>query len=294
MAKCCLEKYPLGSLPRQKTAGRYIDGYLYENLRPLAKKIVNDMTWLAIIYSSTLEVGTGKSVFAQQLAEAYLDLVYEEHGIKNDFTKENLVFRPKKLIEQAFKVPKYSVIVLDEWEDAHYWSALGMSLRQFFRKCRQLNLFMIVIIPNFFEMPKSYAISRSIFAVDVWFAEDFERGYFSFYNYDRKKDLYIKGKKMMNYKVCRPNFVGRFLDGYAMSDEEYRRLKYLDMLQQDREEQKKEFDPKTHNVKLVKNFREKCPEITIKQLAKGFGVSERTITRHIGEGSRIDMDSEQN
>jgi len=58
--KYCIDKYPMGSFPSQQTAGKYIDGYLYENLQPLAKKIVDDMTFLGIIYSSTLEVGTGK------------------------------------------------------------------------------------------------------------------------------------------------------------------------------------------------------------------------------------------
>ena len=41
----------------------------------LAKNITKDMTYLGIITSSTLEVGTGKSVFTQQIAEAYLEYV---------------------------------------------------------------------------------------------------------------------------------------------------------------------------------------------------------------------------
>ena len=54
------DKYPKGSLKGQKSAGRYIDGYLYKNLEVMADAIVNDMTFMGVIFSSTFEVGTGK------------------------------------------------------------------------------------------------------------------------------------------------------------------------------------------------------------------------------------------
>ncbi len=145
-------KYPKGTFKNQKTDGRYMDGYLYENLQPIARSVTDDMTFMGIIYSSTLENGTGKSVLAQQIGEAYTDMVNKMNGLEIPFNMNNVVFTPKDLIERAYKLPKYSCIILDEWEDTHYWSELGVTLRQFFRKCRQLNLFMICIIPNYFQM----------------------------------------------------------------------------------------------------------------------------------------------
>ncbi len=123
--KILQERYPLGSLPYQKTPGRYADKFLYENIKILAKNIVRDMTFLIIISSSTLEVGTGKSVFEQQIAEIFLELVRQLHGIDNRLELKNIVFSPKELVERAFQIPKYSVILLDEWEDSNYWSQLG-------------------------------------------------------------------------------------------------------------------------------------------------------------------------
>lgn len=228
----------MGSFTSQQTAGKYIDGFLYSNLEPLAKKIIDDMTFLGIIYSSTLEVGTGKSVLAQELGEAYTELVNKIHGLNIPFNIENIVFTPKDLIDRSFKLPRYSCIILDEWEDAHYWSELGITLRQFFRKCRKLNLFMICIIPDWFQLPKGYAISRSVFAIDVKFEGEFERGYFSFYNFERKKDLYINGKKMYNYKSASPNFSGRFTDGYAVGREEYLKRKQEDLERADSQKTK--------------------------------------------------------
>ena len=49
--KICIEKYPMGSLKGQKTAGRYIDGYLHENLSILADAIVKDNIFLGFVSS---------------------------------------------------------------------------------------------------------------------------------------------------------------------------------------------------------------------------------------------------
>lgn len=223
------KKYPKGSFKYQKSDGKYFDETLYNNLKILAKKITDDMTFLGVIFSSTLEVGTGKSVFVTQLGECWSEILMKEmHNIDLKFTKNNIVFRPKELMERAFQVPKYSFVLVDEWEDAHYWSELGMTLRQFFRKCRQLNLFIIIIIPNFFELPMTYAVNRSIFAIDVKFKGEFERGYFDFYDFESKKELYVKGKKNHNYHVIKPTFSGNFGDGYGIDREEYLKAKEED------------------------------------------------------------------
>jgi hypothetical protein len=270
------KRYPLGTFKGQKTDGRYIDGMLWENIKLLARNIVKDMTYLGIITSSTLEVGTGKSVFAQQIMEAYFESVREYHNIDNTLTMENLVFKPKDVIERAFKVPKYSGIIIDEWEDAHYWSELGMTLRQFFRKCRQLNLFIIIIIPNFFQLNINYAITRSVFLCDVTFSGEFDRGYFSFYSFKSKKALYLLGKKTQNYNCVQSDFTGRFLDGYVVDEAQYRTAKLKD-LEEEGSAKERPIDVKAIKVQIAKQFRMNCPEIPIHKLAQGFAVSERTI-----------------
>ena len=282
MVKILKDKYPFGTYKGQKTDGKFIDGYILRNLRMYAKKIVDDMTFMGVIFSSTLEVGTGKSVFATQLGEAWTELIKEEHGIDVPFTTNNIVWKPKDLIDRAFQLPKYSCILLDEWEDANYWSDLGMTLRQFFRKCRQLNLFMLVIIPNWFQFPMSYAISRSAFAIDVRFADNFERGFFSFYNFPAKRMLYVLGKRNQNYKVIRPSFYGRFIDGYGVDEEEYRRKKYEDMVSYDQEKTPR-IDKVLHEIKtdffkkINAFFEKKKIKLSKKDWARAFGVGERTI-----------------
>lgn len=275
--KILLDKYPMGSLPNQKTAGRYIDEYLYDNMKILSKAIVQDNTFLGFCSSSTLEVGTGKSVFFQQIGEAWTDMVNKMHGLNLTFGINNILFRPKKLIEkaEALEFPKYSCVILDEWEDAHYWSELGMTLRQFFRKCRQLNLFLLIICPNFFQIPMNYAISRSIFFIDVRFETNFERGFFSFYNFKKKKELYLKGKKTQDYSIVRPDFYGRFTDGYAVPRELYLKAKLDDL--KEAETSKKIPTEKEVTIRLFKQIHQNLPKISIKDLAVGFLVSSRTL-----------------
>ena len=281
MVKYCIDKYPMGSFKGQKSPGKYMDGWLHSALDLYSDKIVHDMTFLGSIYSSTLEVGTGKSVLATQIGEAWTELVNKKYNKNIDFSVNNIVWKPKDLIERAFKIPKYSCIILDEWEDASYWSELGVTLRQFFRKCRQLNLFMIAIIPNFFQLPLAYAVSRSAFAIDVKFNDRMERGYFSFYNFPSKRFLYVNGKRTHNYKIAKPTFPGRFCDGYGVDEKEYREKKYQDMLEYDKENPVKKSKTQLRRefrVEIMNKLIEHNPKITNKELGKIFGVSERSIS----------------
>jgi len=266
------DKYPKGTFPYQKTAGKYVNSELYANFEIMAKNISRDMTFLIFIYSSTLEVGTGKSVFASQLGELWTHLVNNIHGLHVPFDVKNCVFKPEDLIKRSFEVPRYSYVWLDEWEETHYWSKLGMTLRTFFRKCRQLNLMIVCIIPNFFQLPISYAVSRSVAAIDVRFENEFERGFFYFYNFAKKKELYIKGKKTQNYFASQPNFQGRFTDGYAVNEKEYRALKHKDMIENEgsmnSRDRRKDYILRTHK---------KFPEIKVKDLAELSDVSEQSI-----------------
>jgi DNA-binding XRE family transcriptional regulator len=286
--KFCTDKYPLGSFKGQKSPGKYIDAWMYKNLELYADKIVNDMTFLGIIYSSTLEVGTGKSVFATQLGEAWTEIINKKHGLDLKFGIDNIVWRPKDLIDKATgnngfeKLPKYSFILLDEWEDSNYWSELGITLRQFFRKCRQLNLFIVCIIPNWFQLPLAYAVSRSNFAIDVKFNNKLERGFFSFYNFPAKRTLYINGKRNHNYYAAKPTFNGQFPDGYGVPEKEYRKAKLDDLIRYEKENPEKKTiiqREKEIKIKVMKNLMKINKDLSSEEIAKMIGVSTETIRR---------------
>jgi hypothetical protein len=74
--------------------------------------------------------------------------------------------------------------------------------------------------------------------IHVYFGSDFQRGFFAFYNSDKKKDLYIQGKKFYSYSQPRPNFIGRFTNLYTVDENAYRLKKKHSLI--DREKKAEE------------------------------------------------------
>lgn len=240
MVKVCEKEFPLGTYKGQKTDGFYMDGILKDNLDIFAKKIADDQMFVLLITGSGF-VRIGKSVDAHQVGFYLTSKVNELHKTKNTFTLNNICFKGEDLIKKSFEVPKYSVLVLDEGDDLteHYWSKLAKDLRRFFRKCGQLNIFLILVLPDFFELPKSYAITRSMCLINVKYTGEFDRGFFDFYNFERKKQLYLKGKKQADYKCVHSNFFGEFLNVYTVDEKEYKEMKRKDLEEQEEAEEKK-------------------------------------------------------
>jgi len=277
MVKVCEKDFPMGSYKKQKTAGLYMDGILKDNLDILAEKIVDDQMFVILITGSGF-VRIGKSVLAQQVGKYLSYKVNELHKVKTDFTLKNITFKGNELQKKAIELPKYAVLDLDEGDDLveHYWSKLARDLRRFFRKAGQLNQFVILVLPDFFELPRAYAITRSTCLINVRFVGKFDRGFFNFYNFERKKQLYLKGKKYANYKAVKPNFFGRFENVYTVPEQEYRAKKQKDL------EEAEEEMVKTPN-QIIKETQQDCfrkvyanIQIKLVKLSQIFGITLQT------------------
>lgn len=240
--KVCTDLYPIGSFPNQETPGFYMDETLGSNLSILADRIRDDMMFV-FLCTGHGRVRVGKSKIAMQVGRFLTSEVNRIHKLNNEFSLEkNMVWQGEDLIEKALKLEKYSTIILDEGDDLvdNYWSSLSKKLRTFFRKCGQLNLFIILILPDFFELPRSYAITRSDFLIDVKFFDDFRRGMFSFYNFKKKRQLYVQGKKFGDYDCVAPDFGGRFTGADVLDDAKYREMKRADLLKGEEQKSKPE------------------------------------------------------
>ena len=160
------------------------------------------MTFLGLISGHDM-VGDGKSTLLTQVGTYLTWKINQLHGTNNTFTDKNLVFGGTDLEKVSFELPKYSVIGLDEGDDVttHGMKEFAQHLKRYFRKCRQLNQIILVILPSFFEFPKFYALNRSHFLIDIFFQGEYERGYFNFYGPYAKKNLYLKGKKEWDYNA---------------------------------------------------------------------------------------------
>jgi len=194
-----------------------------------------------------------------------------------------MVFNSEDLEERSFELPKYSVIVLDESDDLkdHWAKDSTKHIRRYFRKCRQLNQILIIITPSFFELPRFYSLQRSHFLINVKFHDDFRRGIFEFFGGSKKKLLYLKGKKAWNYGIVKPNFTGAFSSSYVFFPnlkeeiEEYKKMKYKDMLDREKKTVKPEKVMLQFKQDLFLKLYNKL-DFTIPELSKAFEIGTRT------------------
>lgn len=236
MVQVCEEWFPKGSRPYQKKAGFFMDPLLKMQLDILLKNIKNDWDFTIMITGGG-EVRVGKSVLAMQIAAYWIYMIWKLYKLKAPFNiKDNFIFDGKNLIRKGNYLGQnysYPVLVYDEagadLEGKKIMLSSTQDVLDFYRECGQYNMLNILVLPEFFDLPKGIALSRSIFLIDVYYTADeegiFERGYYNFYSRRNKKYLYLKGKKDLNYRAQKYNFHGNFNNFYPVNEQEYRKLK---------------------------------------------------------------------
>lgn len=194
----------------------YMDGYLKAAFDVAKSKIKDDWDFL-FVYDGM--EGAGKSVKAMQ------DAFYCDPSL--DFSR--YAFSAAQFRRAIQKAEQYQAVVYDE---AHSglnsraaMSMINRSLVSMLTEIRQKNLFVFVLLPTFFDLDKYVALWRSRALIHVYTDDNFSRGFFAFWNIDRKKLLFIKGKKLYQYTGVKPNFIGRFTNHYPLDEAQYRQLK---------------------------------------------------------------------
>jgi len=192
-----------------------MDGYLCHNLSEVQKIIRKDDDCVICVDGRER---SGKSVLAMQVACA----------LDPTMTLDRITYTPKDFRKQIFAAEKYQCVVLDEAMDIFYSKESQSWVNKFFNKMLakigQKNLIVILVLPSFFELDKYPALHRSRVLLHVY-TNHKQRGYFAFYNYSKKLQLHIAGKKFYNYKTTRPNFKGRFSNFYPLDETLYRQKK---------------------------------------------------------------------
>jgi ABC-type dipeptide/oligopeptide/nickel transport system ATPase component len=177
-----------------------------------------DRDWVCVIDG---EEGVGKSVLAQQIAK-YLD---------PDFNIENIVFNSDDFLKKIKdpKTKKGSCIVLDEAMNAANsrgsLTEVNRSMQGVASEMRQKNLFILMLIPSFFDLDKYFALWRCRALIHLYFTPDDDR-HFVVFPKDQKKLLYLNGKRTYSYvkpKSPFPPFT--FPNNYCVNEIEYREKK---------------------------------------------------------------------
>ena len=90
----------------------------------------------------------------------------------------------------------------------------------------QKNMTFIIVLPCFFDLNKNIATRRSRFLLHVYTSNDMERGRFTYFGPNKKRQLYAVGKKNFgSYAKPRSDWLGSFDDFKLPFDKEYVELK---------------------------------------------------------------------
>ena len=194
----------------------YCDPQIREELLKVRERVLNKDRDFVAVYDG--EEGVGKSVLAQQHA-VILD---------PNFTIDNIVFTADSFIKKI-KDPntkKGTCIVLDEaFSSANSRGALtevNRSMIGLATEMRQKNLFVLLVLPSFFDLDRYFALLRCRALFHVYFTPEEDRHYIVF-NKDTKKLLYLLGKKFYDYNKPKAPFApAKFFNQYTVDEEDYR------------------------------------------------------------------------
>ena len=144
MVKVLTKQFPIGSFKGQNSDGLYLDGYLKANLEAL-KENVTKKDYDGFIILSGRE-GFGKSTLAGQIA-MFLDSTYN---------LKRCVFTAEQFTEACEEAEKFQAVVFDETmgflSSRGAMSKFNRGLIKIMSEMRSKNLFVILCIPNFFEL----------------------------------------------------------------------------------------------------------------------------------------------
>lgn len=287
--------------------GYYMDEYLAINLTGIPEYLKRSYDVVGI-FSGHGKVRVGKSTLAQQVGYFLAWLIAGGSMAKEEATgkwfiatkptktvrfniEDNVVFTPDDLQTKArelyAKYGRNQVIIYDEGraglDSAAAMTAINKAMQDFFQECGQYGHIILIVLPNFFKLHEDYAISRSIFLIDVYTNKRMERGFFNFYNEAQKEALYINGKKkagtMSKYAGARPSFTGRFSPFLPLDKDKY--------------EQAKQEAIKQKEVKNLEKKWKRQRDAALLMLYKHMGLTPDEIATELSNLSGANIDTNQ-
>ena len=232
-----------------------------------------------------LSHNSGKSTLAKSIARYVCPWFNEKYIAFRDSSGNSEVV--DGFIEITTNCPEYSSAVLDE-SFASLNTKVGMSpeflrILNHIQIIRQKHLFMILCLPNFFDLSKSLAIFRSSHLFVTYANDEGDRGRFNAYGPREKSKLYIKGNRYMDYGCVQPNFHGRFTRNPMIIDEKvYEAMKIHHLKTQDQALIKKEKEnPRTSKMARAIYLLYTENKMKVADIAHKFGIGGRDVYNHL-------------
>jgi hypothetical protein len=243
------------------------------------------------VFVGSGDPGCGKSVFMMQCCKFY----------DPTFSNKDIFFSGEELIKAITSplTPKYKAFLYDEAREGlnarNSMSKINKILTDCFAEIRQKNLFIGIVLPDFFDLDANIAHRRSRYLYHIYEepnpsakeGEDpFRRGFVRFFNKPDKTKLYILGKKFHDMYAIHPSMPPfLFYNQYVVDEEEYRKAK-INALRTNRRIE--EFEGEKDGVK---KYRQKILGRMIREFpgriqvfwAHVFDVDQKTISNDIRE-----------
>lgn len=259
-----------------KEVEHYIDGYLKTNLDEIKDSVLNK-GWDYIAVVSGIP-GVGKSTLAQTICK-YLDNSFNakdricfngtgENGLVQRTSNGNL--GEAYMLDESFETMNTKVSRSSEF----------VKIMNHLQLIRQKGLFIILCLPNFFDLNKGIAIFRTTHLFVVYH-DKFRRGFFGAFGRDSKRMLYVKGNKYVDYNCIKPNFKGRFTKEWIANQKLYDEMKLNHLKSQSKDiVEENSFAEQHLAIGMLKMYKQDKSQ---REVAEFFEVSQRYVSGKIGK-----------
>ena len=200
--------------------GYYVAPDLYNQLMKAKDKVVKGNQ--DRVYVVDGREGVGKSTLALQLA----------YVVDPTFSLDNVVFTAEDFEKKIRTLGKYKAIIYDEsFNGLSSKGALSKGNKKLvtlLMECRQLGLFIFIVLPSIFLLEKYVGIFRSQGLIHCYASrKGTNRRYYCLYNYANKKILYLLGRTLMDYGKPRIHKSYRFYSKFppTISAKDYNKKK---------------------------------------------------------------------
>jgi len=200
---------------------------LYSNLDIYRQATINqDYDCVVLIDGGE---GKGKSVLGMQVGY----MLDKDNHID---IETQICYTPEQLKKAITTLPKHKAIIFDEarrgFNRRRSTQDVNIDLTDLFAECRQNNLFLIIIMPTFYDMDMNMAVWRSRILIHVKSAWDLSnkekpllRGFARLYTEQGKMSLYTNKLWRMQYRyplITNESFDFTFPHFYVVDEQVYR------------------------------------------------------------------------
>ncbi len=206
------------------TKKRYIDGYYKQLLDDFKNAVEKHNTSIVIIIDG--KSGKGKTTLSNQTG-AYLD---------PNFGLKNIYYDPESFLKGLSESKPGDYFNFDEAmiiSSRSVMSTVNRMIIQAMSMIRSKKIYVTFCVNSIFDLDKNLVLSRADALMHVYGLGLVDRGRFAVYfkssgdQWDRLKDLYLKGKKFYSYYEPKPNYRCKFVKDFVVDEELYEAEKQI-------------------------------------------------------------------